>query len=473
MALFVPQQLPALLETFDQSPPRAVLLFGESYLCRSTAARIEEALLADGGVLHAIDGDEEDVHETFARISSYSLLGGRQVYRVSNTRLLYSKNNAKTLWERVLKARAGAQDERIRKALSAFVGAAGLPLQEDILHGMSAAQWQKNFNFAQPDDDLTWTSAYLCATKEQEGPASAGADPEEQLIGLLTRGLPPANVLILVAAEVDKRKKLFKYLKENEAIIDCSVAEGSGSKARDAQMAVLHSLLAATLNEQKKKLPPNLVPVLFERVGFHPVALVNELRKLMLAAGERESISREDIDELVGRTRQDAIYELTGAVAKGELDEALIILQRLLDNGVYHLAVMASLRNYVRSALLYRSLIETCDLPFSLSMNFNTFQQRYLPLLKEQGDERQKELAGHPFALFNQFKDAFQLPLSVLIAWMELLLEAEFRLKDSGAKVELILHRLVCSMLLPPSPSTSTAHAPSLAKSFSSITIQY
>ncbi|NLZ17519.1 MAG: DNA polymerase III subunit delta [Desulfobulbaceae bacterium] len=473
MALFVPQQLPVLLETFDQSPPRAVLLFGESYLCRSTAARIEEALLADGGVLHAIDGDEEDVHETFARISSYSLLSGRQVYRVSNTRLLYSKNSAKTLWERVLKARTNAQDEHIRKALSAFIGAAGLPLQEDILHGMSAAQWQKNFNFAQPGDDLNWTSPYLSTTKEQEGASTAGVDTGDQLISLLTRGLPPANVLILLAAEVDKRKKLFKYLKENEVIIDCSVAEGSGSKAKDAQMAVLHSLLATTLNEQKKKLPPNLVSILFERVGFHPVALVNELRKLMLAAGERETISREDIDELVGRTRQDAIYELTGAIAKGELDEALVILQRLLDSGVYHLAVMASLRNYVRSALLYRSLIETCGLPFSPSMNFNTFQQRYLPVLKEQGDEWQKELAAHPYALFNQFKDAFQQPLSALVTWMELLLEAELRLKDSGAKEELVLHRLVCSMLTPPSPSTTPAHAPSLAKSFSSITIQY
>ena len=471
MALITLQQLPTWLENLPQSQARVVLLFGEAYLCRTAASRIEEALLAGGGVLYPVDGDEEDVQETFARLSSFSLLGGRQIYRVSNSRLLYSKKNSKALWERVVKARAAAQDEQIKKTLSAFVHSAGLPAQEDSLAAMPAAQWQKNFGFALPEGDLSWTTPYLRSAESDKAARPASTDPGDLLAELLEKGLPAANMLILLASEVDKRKKLFKYLKDKQIIVDCSVAEGSSSKARDEQKAVLHGLIASTLREQGKKLGPELIPILLERVGFHPVALVNELQKLMLAAGDRESISREDLDELVGRTRQDALYELNTAIAQGQLDEALLLLQRLLENGIHPLAIVASLRNSVRNALLYRSLIDTTPATFNPAMPFNTFQQHYLPLVKEQ-EEWSRELSGHPYALYNQFKDALAHPLSHFVLWMELLQMTEFRLKGSGADASLILHRLLSSMLANPAHSPAAERTPALANSFASITIQ-
>ncbi len=465
MALIGMQQLPALLADLKQAPPKAVLLFGEAYLCRAAAHQIEEALLAGGGVLHPIDGDEEDPRETFARISSFSLLGGRQVYRVNNTRLLLSRTNAKALWERVLKARAAAQDERLKRALSAFVQAGGLPLRQDVLLALSPAQWQKHFAFAAPGENLGWTAAFLPDTEEDDRTASA-TDPADQLVALLGKGLPPANVLLLVAAEVDRRKKLFKFLQEHEIVIDCGVAEGAGAKARGEQEGVLRTLLAQTLQEQGKKLPQDLVPVLLERVGFHPMALVNEVRKLMLATGERESIGREDMEALLGRTRQDALYELNNAIMQGQLDEALVVLQRLREQGIHPLAMLASLRNALRNALLFRALSEDDALAFSPAMNFNGFQQRCLPALKERG-LWSKELSGHPFALYNQFREAGRHSISRLCLWMHLLLEAEYRLKSSSVDEDLVLHRLLTSMLAP-SPPSDTAF---LANSRTGITI--
>jgi DNA polymerase-3 subunit delta len=295
------------------------------------------------------------------------------------------------------------------------------------------------------------------------------ADPGDILIGLLIKGLPPANMLLLLASEVDKRKKLFKYLKEHEVIIDCSVATGSGAKARGEQEAVLRSLAAATLKEQGKTLAPELMPILLDRVGFHPVALVNELRKLMLAAGKNTAISRDDLDELLGRTRQDALYELNGSIAEGNLAEALVQLQRLLDNGIHPLAIMASLRNFVRTALLFRALMDGCSTPFHPTMSFNSFQQQYLPQLQA-GETWKKEFSAHPYALYNQFKDAAQGSLAQYSTWMELLLAAEFRLKGSPAHAELVLHRLLCSMLAPVPYRSAIPLAP-LAKSPARITI--
>ena len=470
MALLSLQQLPTLLETLPRSQIGAVLFFGEPYLCRNAAGQIEEALLADGGIVHPIDGDEENVHDTFARISSFSLLGGRQIYRVSNTTLLYSKHTGKALWERVVKARINGQDEQTGRALTAFVRSAGLSVHKDVLKSMSAAQWKKCFAFALPDEELAWTATYLRDTDRGKRAVPTAANPGDVLIELLEKGLPPANMLLLLASEVDKRKKLFKYLKEHEIIIDCSVATGSGAKARGEQEAVLRSLAAATLKEQGKTLAPELMPILLDRVGFHPVALVNELRKLMLAAGENTAISRDDLDELLGRTRQDALYELNGSIAEGNLAEALVQLQRLLNNGIHPLAIMASLRNFVRNALLFRALMDGCSTPFHPTMSFNSFQQQYLPQLQA-GETWKKEFSAHPYALYNQFKDAARGSLAQYSTWMELLLAAEFRLKGSPANAELVLHRLLCSMFDPVPHRTSVIPLPPLAKSPARITI--
>lgn len=466
MALIGMQQLPGQLAGLAHSPPGgAVLLFGEPYLCRQALHQLEAALLAEGGTLHPIDGDEADPRQTLARISSFSLLGGRQVYRVNNTRLLHSRTTGKALWERVLKARAAAQEDALRRALSAFVRAGDLPLRQDALLGMSAAQWQKHFGFAAPGEDLGWTAGYLPETEAGDG-STAAADPGDQLVEILTRGLPPGNVLLLVAEEVDRRKKLFKFLQEHATVIDCSVAEGGGAKARGEREGVLRALLRQTLQEQGKRLPQDLVPTLLSRVGFHPVALVNEVRKLMLAAGEREEIGREDMEELLGRTREDALYELHHAILQGQLDEALVLQQRLREQGVHPLAMLASLRGALRATLLFRALIEGGDPPFSPAMPFNNFQQRYLPVLKERG-KWNKELAGHPFALYNQFKEACRHTLPRLCFWMSLLLEAEYRLKGSAADEALVLHRLLCSMLAPSIPGDAAF----LANSCSGITI--
>ena len=195
--------------------------------------------------------------------------------------------------------------------------------------------------------------------------------------------------------------------------------------------------MAAGLNE-----------ILFERVGFHPVAVVMELRKVMLSIGDRRQITRDDLDALVGRTRQEALFELTGAITSRNLEQTLTIGSRLEENGVHPLAVVATLRNFVRGLLLCRTLQDQPRLRFSPTMSAATFQQQYLPLLKE-CEPWKKEFSGHPYALYMQFKTAAGYSLNTLCQWMRLLLDAEIRLKGSSVDAALILQHLLLSMLAP------------------------
>lgn len=448
------ETLPQLLAQPQAGGFQVYVLFGERYLCRNAVEQLESKLLQDGGTVHAIDGDQEDMTATLVKLRSFSLLPGRQIYRVTDSRLFLSKQVAKNIWERVTKAHAAGKAEQMARTLRAFLESGGLdPRDPDTdLESMAATEWQQHFGFAKPGDDLAWTRAVLENNRAFSSPSAATttSDPGERLLKALAAGIPKGNVLILVAEEIDKRKKLFKLLKEQQVIIDLSVETGAGARAQKAQKAVLQDLLRQTLAEDNKTLAPGLAELLFERVGFHPVALVMEIRKVMLFAGERQQISRADLDAMVGRTRQEALFELTGAIGRRDLEQALGITERLLSNGIHPLAIVATLRNFVRGLLLCRALGEQPELQYQPSMIPTAFQQACLPRLKQR-DRWQKEISGHPYALYMQFKTAATFSLPLLTGWMTLLLDAELRLKSSSIAENIVLQHLILAMLGPKS----------------------
>jgi DNA polymerase-3 subunit delta len=450
MPLYTREQLPELLARAAKAPSQVYLLFGQRYLCKTAAAQLEQALLeANGGTVHALDGDREDGATTLAKLRGYSLLPGRQVYRVTDTRLFHSRQVAKNIWERAVKAHKSGKTEQAARALCAFFESGGLqPSPDNDLEALTEGEWQQCFGFAKPSDDLSWTKP-LAGMDAGKSLAASAADPGEALAGALHSGLPAANVLILLTEEVDKRKKLFKQLKEEQTILDLSVESGSGAKAQKVQKSVLQDLVRQTLAEQGKTLAPGLVDLLFDRVGFHPVAVVMELRKVMAYLGDRSQITRDDLDLLVGRTRQEALFELTAAIAAGNLQQALAIGDRLQENGLHPLAVVATMRHFIRNLLLYRALQEQPEIGFQASMPPAVFQSRCLPRLKELADWK-KELSAHPFALYMQFKTAASFSLSTLTGWLRLLLQAELRLKGSPIAADTILQHLILSLFSPP-----------------------
>ncbi len=452
MALYTRETLPTLLAKEADALSQVILLFGERYLCGTAARQIEAILLRRGGNVYAIDGDQEDIQRSLNRMRTFSLLPGLQVYRVRDTRLFHSRQVAKSIWERAVRARKAGKEDQVRRALRAFLASGGLPPSEGDLDSLSEAEWQQCFGFSRPGGELGWTRTLLAdAAQQDQGAPPDAADAADLLVQALHAGLPAKNVLLLITEEVDQRKKLFKTLKEEQTVIDLRVESGSGAKARKEQQAVLREIVRQTLAEGQKTLEPGLAELLFDRVGFHPVALVMELRKVMLFVGERRQITRGDVDLLIGRTRQEALFELTAALGRRDLQETLRIAAHLQEDGIHPLAIVAALRNFARGLLLCRALLEQPDTGFQPAMSAAAFQQQCLPKLKERGQWK-KELSGHPFALYMQFKTAGQYSLALLAGWLRLLLAAEYRLKGSAVEPPIILHHLFLSMLSPVVP---------------------
>jgi DNA polymerase-3 subunit delta len=83
---------------------------------------------------------------------------------------------------------------------------------------------------------------------------------------------------------------------------------------------------------------------------------------------------------------------------------------------------------------------------YRAGMNAGQFQKEYLPALKKR-EEWVDMLKGHPYALFMSFSKAQDFSCTVLKEWLELLLQAEFRLKGSPLASDLVLEELFLTML--------------------------
>lgn len=449
MALIKRNELPALLkEGRELEDLRIFLFFGERYLCREAADTLQEHLLSrESGAVTPIEGEKEDHARTLARLMSFSLLPGRQIYRVTDSRIFHSKTVAADIWEKAITAEEAGKSTAAMRHIISFARIGALDLQSRTpFSEVPGSEWEKHFGFAKPESDLGWADALLVqAVGTGKMTPGSAADITEKYTESFNGAIPRQNYLILTAETVDKRQKLFSFIKKNGLAVDCSVAAGAAVTAQKEQKGVLREMMDKTLREFRKTIDPQAVEIFFERVGFQPSAVVMETEKLALFVGDRETITSDDLEQMVGRSREDALFELTDAFGKRQVGKTLTILKRLQDNGTHGLAIMATMRNYIRKMLIYRSLqLQTHPL-WQSGMNARQFQNSYLPALKE-NEEWKEHLGGHPYALFMSFSKAAEFSCNQLKIWLTLLLEAEYRLKGSPLPQHIILEDLFLSM---------------------------
>ncbi len=436
-----------LAEIQTQDHPRIVLFFGERYLCREAADDWQETLLKKkSGTIYSIDGDQEDSSHTLAKLMSYSLLPGLQIYRVNDSRLFHSKNVSESIWQKACKAFETQRFEQAARYIADMYHLASIsPDDRQPLSHMTAEQWRTLFALEKPQD-LGWTDALFEQIRQRELSSRSAQDPAERYMESFAKGIPPDNILLLTAENVDKRKRIFNFIKKNGLIVDCSIADGGGAAAQRAQKAVLEEMMRKTLSSFNKTIEPGAVDVFFERIGFHPVAVVTETEKLALFCNERPKITKNDLDCMVGRTREDALFELTDHFGKRKIGPTLTTLGHLLENGIHGLAILATMRNYISKLLIFKTMQLLPDPAYRNGMNAKYFQDSYLPQLQKK-EEFQDMLKGHPYALFMSFSKAAEYNCATLKLWLEQLLLAEYRLKGSGLSERMVLEQLIITLL--------------------------
>jgi len=427
------------------APSRVYLLWGERYLCQRAAERLLDILLPDkqrrATNLATIDGEREDPAATLAALRSFSLFPGRKVFLVRDAKILQARTAAADVWQQAVASWDTGEPERAWRMLTQMTAPAGLAPGD--LPALTPSAWKKALGFEKPAD-TAWLEK---ACRQMRGPAATPARPAgiaDQYLAAFEEGAIPADhILVLLCDSVDKRRKLYKYIEKRGTAIDLSVAGGSNKAARGAQEKVLRGLMRQTLREFGKTMEPRAAAMLLERVGFHPVAVVRETEKLALFADGRDSITAADVETLIGRTREDALFEFTEAVADRRLEDSLVIAARLHAAGVHPLALVAGIRNILRRLLAARAVIAAAEPAFVPEMTFAAFQKGYLPEARERMPRLLSLLPPHPFALYMTLAKARNFTTDELSSAMGALLRAELAMKSTGLSGRVLLENFL------------------------------
>lgn len=181
---------------------------------------------------------------------------------------------------------------------------------------------------------------------------------EDILIRYLERPID-STIMIFIADELDKRKKLTKVLQSECAVVDFSAVKDAEARA----------WAKTRLKELKTTADERTLGEIITRVGTDLQTLASELEKLTAAAIDTGHITFEMVDQLIARSRELSNFDLGDQLVAGNRREALQTLHRLLDDDVapvmllgliagnYHrLAVAKELLNRGKKDEVYRSI---------------------------------------------------------------------------------------------------------------------
>jgi DNA polymerase-3 subunit delta len=145
--------------------------------------------------------------------------------------------------------------------------------------------------------------------------------------------------LVLCCNKLDKRRKVSKTLVKKAVRVDCSRITWQDARKWSVQYT----------RQNDKKLDGAAASALVKAVGPNLTALKNELDKLILHAGERGIITLDDIEELVPNSRERSIFELSDAIAAGNVRDAVELGEQLLLRGEAPEAIIGFLSMRIRT----------------------------------------------------------------------------------------------------------------------------
>ncbi len=145
---------------------------------------------------------------------------------------------------------------------------------------------------------------------------------EEILIRYLGNPVP-STVMIFIANELDKRKKVTKALLDSCTVVDFSPLKDAEAKA----------WAKTRLKELRIAADDQVLGEIIRLVGTNVQTLFTELDKLASAAVDKGRITLELVDALIGRSRELSNFELGDQLVANNRKRALETLQRLLDDG--------------------------------------------------------------------------------------------------------------------------------------------
>lgn len=294
-------------------------------------------------------------------------------------------------------------------------------------------------------EKLVWMKNANCFADSPIGRAAGVQEALEELAELLQSGLAPGVTLLISATETDKRRSFYKTLTK---LADVQVIDKLDASRAGWEEEAFETVRSRVRNREMQ-FDDDALELFVLLTGGDTRQIDSELEKLDLYCGEAR-ITSATVRELVPLSRAGVIFELGNALSAGELDRALSLVKRLLDQGESAIGILlVALVPTIRSLLLAKDLMEQNRLgrpsaPFAFISAVNR-----LPASATEHLPRKKDGSVNTYALGFAAMNVHRFTKPQLITGLESCLQANVQLVSSQLDHELVLTEIVVKLLAP------------------------
>jgi DNA polymerase-3 subunit delta len=433
------------------------LLHGDESVAKEGARAIVNALVPADRQSFCVEvvSEENDLASLPLRLRTLPLLGGTKVVVLYDSRAFVSREGIEAIAKRSMTAWQGGDVGRATRMLLqalAAVGEGQAFLDRAGRGEVSATELERVFATEGDPEKVRWLHE-VAKNALMEGtpiPEAADAGLNRVYEGIMQQGIPPDASLVLTAEVVDERRALFRKIRTEGFVIDCSVRT---RRAWDTQMdpEAARTKIRQMVAAAGKSIAPDAVSGIVERTGFSMRALESEVEKILLYVGPRPTISAPDAAEVLSNSREANVFDLTNAVSSRDTARALRASRSLMSQREPVPQILGVLAAELRALIMARSALDRrLGGKVDSGLTFPQFQSRLLALLTnaaEGDDGAGAKLAGmKPYRVFLLLKGAAKFSLAELEAGLEAVHETDLALKTSGYPAELLLEQLVIAV---------------------------
>lgn len=308
---------------------------------------------------------------------------------------------------------------------------------------------------------LVWFKNANCLGDTPTGRSASVLSALDDLAELLESGLAPEITFLISATEVDKRRSFYKAVSKRAElqVIDRLDSSRAGWEEEATEIVRGHAKARGLQFDQ------DALDLFVLLTGGDKRQIENELEKIELYLGDEKGrnngrsrpiatkppvlrVEGEHVRDLVPLSRRGIVFELSNALGARDLERALTLIRRLLDQGENAIGIfLAAIVPTIRNLLLAKDLMERYRIPRPHApYNFISALNR-LPAEATEHLPRKKDGSINGYVLSLAAQQAHRFETTQLIAGMEACLEANLRLVTSQLDHELVLTEIVVKLL--------------------------
>jgi DNA polymerase-3 subunit delta len=429
----------------------------ENYLVKEAAQKIIEAILPekDGPSLETFEGDE-DWDKIILSLRTYPFFGSKRVVSVKDTEIFYSKFVVEEVLER---SKEEFERSNINDAVRFFRMALGYLKIEEVTDEVG----NELENLLENSIDLEskkWIKRIAGECLSQNLKPIPYEDNSDKLNDVLKKGIPQSNILVLGTNSVDKRKRLYKTINDIGIIIDLSIQRMRRDRAEidEEERRGLQQQANELLKRSDKIFAKGVFDTLANKTGYNVGIFLNELEKVVLSVRDSKRIEVRDIEEVVGRSIEDSIFDLQEAIGRRDLEGAMLYLGELLGQGEYYLVLLMGIGREIWRLIVAKEFIENeIKHKWNPKMDTEAFKKFiYFPMKRKEKENQQGEQKKRgsnifklpPYVLLELLKNSENFNKEELYRFIKLLAETDLKTKTVGVPPVHLLEKALMDICL-------------------------